>query len=99
MSVVQLLVVMELPFCLLLSRFILGGRLHAREWSAIAPMTLGIVVLVLTLAPRGGSPGSLNLIGWLIGLVVTVAAIAASSWRAGGPRRRPGPRWPASALG
>lgn len=76
-SVVQLLVVMELPFCLLLSRLILGGRLHAREWSAIAVMTLGVIVLLLTLSPRGGNPDALNLITWLIALAVTVAAIGA----------------------
>ena len=75
-SMVQLLVVMELPFCLLLSRLILGGRLQAREWSAIGAMTLGIIVLLLTLSPRGGDPASLDLIGWLVGLAVTIAAIA-----------------------
>jgi drug/metabolite transporter (DMT)-like permease len=76
-SMVQLLVVMELPFCLVLSRLILGGRLQAREWSAIAAMTVGIIVLLLTLSPRGGDPDSLNLISWFIGLAVTVAAIVA----------------------
>lgn len=34
-SLVQMVVVMELPLSLILSRLILGGRLRAREWSAI----------------------------------------------------------------
>lgn len=76
-SMVQLLVVLELPFCLVLSRLILGGRLQSREWSAIAAMTLGIVILLLTLSPHGGSPNSINLITWLLGLTATIAAIAA----------------------
>ena len=39
-SRVQLVIVMELPFCLILSRLMLGGRLRAREWSALAAMTV-----------------------------------------------------------
>jgi drug/metabolite transporter (DMT)-like permease len=74
-SLVQLLVVMELPFCLVLSRLVLGGRLAAREWSAVAGMTVGVVVLLVTLAPHGGNPGSLDLITWLRGLALTIAVI------------------------
>jgi len=64
-SLVQLLVVMELPFCLLLSRLVLGGRLAAREWSAVGALTVGVVVLLVTLAPHGGRADSLGLITWL----------------------------------
>jgi drug/metabolite transporter (DMT)-like permease len=76
-SMVQLLVVMELPFCLILSRLILGGQLRLREWSAIGSMTLGLVVVLLALAPKDGDPGVVNLVTWLGGLVVTAAVIAA----------------------
>ncbi len=74
-SLVQLLVVMELPFCLMLSRLVLGGRLAAREWSAVAAMTVGVVVLLVTLSPHGGNPATLDLITWLRGLAVTIAVI------------------------
>jgi drug/metabolite transporter (DMT)-like permease len=74
-SLVQLLVVMELPFCLMLSRLVLGGRLAVREWSAVGGMTVGVVVLLVTLSPHGGNPGSLDLITWLRGLALTVAVI------------------------
>jgi drug/metabolite transporter (DMT)-like permease len=76
-SVVQVLVVMELPFCLVLSRLVLGGRLAAREWSAVGALTVGIVVLLVTLSPHGGHPDSLSLITWLRGLAVTIAVIVA----------------------
>jgi len=76
-SVVQVLVVTELPFCLILSRLVLGGRLAAREWSAVAAMTIGIVVLLVALAPHGGTPDSLGPLTWLRGLAVTIAVIAA----------------------
>jgi drug/metabolite transporter (DMT)-like permease len=75
-SRVQLVIVMELPFCLILSRLILGGRLRAREWSALAAMTLGVAVVLFTLSPTGGDPESANLLTWLLGLGVTTAVIA-----------------------
>ena len=53
-SMVQLLVVLELPFTLILSRLMLGGRLRGREWSAIAAMACGVTVVLATLSPRGG---------------------------------------------
>jgi drug/metabolite transporter (DMT)-like permease len=74
-STVQLLVVMELPFCLVLSRLILGGRLRVREWSAISAMTVGIIVLLSTLAPYGGAVDSVGVIIWMLGLVVTIAVV------------------------
>lgn len=74
-SMVQLLVVMELPFTLILSQVILGGRLKVREWSAIATMALGVVVLLLTLSPHGGHSASVTGFQWALGLVVTIAAI------------------------
>jgi drug/metabolite transporter (DMT)-like permease len=76
-SRVQLVIVMELPFSLILSRIILGGRLGTREWSAIVAMTLGVTVVLLTLSPAGGDPKSVNLLTWLLGLGVTTAVIAA----------------------
>jgi drug/metabolite transporter (DMT)-like permease len=76
-STVQLLVVMELPFTLILSQLILGGRLRVREWSAIATMSLGVVVLLLTLSPHGGHAEAVSGWHWILGLAVTVAAIGA----------------------
>lgn len=74
-SMVQLLVVMELPFCLILSRVLLGGRVRAREWSAVGAMTLGVIALLATLAPHGGTPDSLGVLTWSRGLAVTIAVI------------------------
>ncbi len=77
-STVQVLVVMELPFCLVLSRVVLGGRLAVREWSAIGAMTTGVIVLLAALSPHGGDPNSPTATTWLVGLVLTAAAIAAA---------------------
>ena len=40
---------------------------------------MAVVVLLLTLAPHGGDPGSVSLTTWLIGLAVTLSAIAAAA--------------------
>ncbi len=83
-SLVQLVVVMELPFALILSAVLLGGRLKAREWSALVVMTVGVVTLLLSLAPGGGDPTAVSLISWLVGLTLTlgviVAALAGARW-------------------
>ncbi|MBW0105861.1 DMT family transporter [Pseudonocardia sp. KRD-291] len=77
-SLVQLMVVMELPSVLILSALLLGGRLGAREWVAIAAMTVGVAGLLFSLAPGGGDPQSADLGTWLVGLGVTLAVIAAA---------------------
>lgn len=86
LSVVQLVILMELPFTLLLAWPVLGGRLRSGEWCAIAAMTVGLVVVLFSLAPTGGDPFAPNLFTWLVGLAVTTAlvlALLATGQRAG----------------
>lgn len=75
LAVVQLVILMELPFTLIGAWLVLGGRLQVREWSAIVAMSAGLVVMLFTLAPTGGDPFSADPRAWLIGLTVTVALI------------------------
>ncbi|MCA1672563.1 MAG: DMT family transporter [Actinobacteria bacterium] len=75
-SLVQLLLVLELPFTLILGSIVLGGGLRAREWAAVAGMTAGLALLLYTLAPRGGDPYSTGLTVWIIASTLTVAVIA-----------------------
>jgi drug/metabolite transporter (DMT)-like permease len=77
LSVVQLVILMELPFTLIGAWLALGGRLRAQEWSAIAAMTAGLMVALFALAPTGGDPFSANLLTWLIGLTATTGVIFA----------------------
>ena len=53
-ALVQPVLVMELPFTLLLGWFVLGGALRRREWIAVAIMSVGLVVLLVSLQPSGG---------------------------------------------
>jgi len=75
-SFVQLLLLLELPFTLILGSLVLGGSLRTREWSAVATMTVGLALLLYTLAPGGGDPYSTGLTGWIVTATLTVAGIA-----------------------
>jgi drug/metabolite transporter (DMT)-like permease len=75
-SAVQLIITLELPFTLILGSFVLGGSLRVREWTAIATMTVGVVLLLYMLQPQGGDPYSTGLTVWILAAVLTLAVIA-----------------------
>lgn len=75
-SMVQLILVLELPFTLILGSIVLGGSLRTQGWTAIATMTVGVVLLLSMLEPRGGDPYSTGLTVWIISATATVALIA-----------------------
>jgi drug/metabolite transporter (DMT)-like permease len=72
---VQLIIIVELPLTLILGSFVLGGRLRTREWTAVATMTGGLVMLLFMLDPQGGSPYAASRATWIIAAAVTVAAV------------------------
>lgn len=74
-SLVQPLLVMELPFTLLLASRVLGGRMRRREWGAVIAMAAGVAVLLFALRPSGGDPNALHLGGWLVGLAATLGLV------------------------
>lgn len=75
-TLVQLVVVMELPFSLVLGRLVLGGRLRRRDWLAVGLMTAGITVVLVGLEPRDSRPEAVGPWGWTAGLVTTSAVVA-----------------------
>jgi drug/metabolite transporter (DMT)-like permease len=74
---VQPLLVLELPFTLLIGSWVLGGRVNAREWTAIICMAAGVALLLAGLAPRGDNPNTVGLPPWIAGVVVTMIIAAA----------------------
>ena len=76
LSAVQLIIILELPFTLILGSIVLGGSLRAQEWTAIATMTLGVALLLYMLEPQGCDPYSTGLTVWIIASALTVAVIA-----------------------
>ncbi len=80
LSVVQPLLVLELPFTLMLASVVFRVRLHAREWTATGGMCVGLAVFLYTLQPTGGDPRQVALGIWLLGIGVTLAVAGVFVW-------------------
>jgi drug/metabolite transporter (DMT)-like permease len=74
-ALVQPVLVMELPFTLLLGWLVLGGALRRQEWIAVAIMSIGLAVLLLTLQPSGGDALGAGTLVWILGTVVTLGLL------------------------
>lgn len=77
LSVVEPVLVLELPFTLLLATRVFHSRLHRREWGAIAGMSAGLAALLYSLSPTGGTSQNVRWYGWVIGIGVNLAFVAA----------------------
>ncbi len=100
---VQPILVLELGFVLLLAAAVFHSRLHAREWTAIAGMIAGLVLLLVSLRPSGGEPGQASAPAWVAAIVLTLTTVALFLWRAhrcpDGHARRPAYLGVATGLG
>lgn len=89
-SIVQPLLVLELPFTLILASLALRSRLRAREWLSAGGMAAGLALLLYSLSPTGGSPGLASSLEWGVGVAATFGLVAALTWwglrRTGGYR-------------
>lgn len=91
LSVVEPIMVFELPVALLLASAVFHRRLHAREWSAALAITLGLAGLLAVLSPSGGGSTGVSWLAWAIGGGVNLAAIGAlvaAARRSGSGSRR-----------
>jgi len=90
LSLVQPIVVLELPLTLLLASLVYHQSLHRREWGAIALMTAGLGVLVVSLVPHGGKASHVKALVWVVGVgacAAMVASLVALGRRAEGNHR------------
>ena len=78
-ALVQPVLVMELPFTLLLGWFVLGGALRRREWIAVGIMSVGLVVLLVSLQPSGGDALGAGAVTWILGTIVTLGLLGGAS--------------------
>ncbi|GAA0445736.1 DMT family transporter [Streptomyces olivaceiscleroticus] len=98
LSVVQPILVVELPVTLLLASFVFHARLHRREWLSIVGMTVGLAALLYFLSPAAGAGEEAGWPAWTVGvtanLLIVVAAVEwgrrAAPARPGGGSRRAG---------
>ena len=86
LSVVEPVLVLELPFTLLLATRVFHAGLHRREWGAIAAMSAGLAALLYALSPSAGKPADVGWYGWAIGIGINLAFVAAMTvWGRRGP--------------
>jgi drug/metabolite transporter (DMT)-like permease len=90
LSVVEPILVLELPLALLIATRVLRARLHGREWGAAAAMAMGLAAMLYALSPSGGQPEDIRWYTWVIGIGVNLAFVATMvAWgrTQGGARR------------
>jgi drug/metabolite transporter (DMT)-like permease len=89
LSVVEPVLVVELPFTLLLATRVFHVRLHRREWGAAIAMSAGLAGLLYALSPSDGKPEDVRWYTWVIGIGINLAFIAAMTvWGRRGPAGR-----------
>lgn len=89
LSVVEPILVLELPFTLLLATRVFRARLHRREWGAAAAMSAGLAALLYSLSPSGGKPEGIRWYDWVAGIGVNLAFVAVMvAWGRRGPAGR-----------
>jgi drug/metabolite transporter (DMT)-like permease len=76
LSLVQPVLVMELPFTLVFIGLILKFRTDGQSWRAVGLLTVGLVVLLLAAGPSEGHRVPHD-VGWTIAVFVTVGLLAA----------------------
>ncbi len=89
-TVVQPLLIAELPFTLILSALLLSTPMGRPAWWAVAATAGGVALFLYCLDPHGGNPQATPASSWFIGSAVVVLAIAAlvvMAFRSAGPRR------------
>jgi drug/metabolite transporter (DMT)-like permease len=101
LSVVEPILVLELPITVLLASWAFHGRLGSREWLALSGMTAGLAGLIYVLDPSGGAARSVAWWQWALGLGIAGVALAALvGWgRAAGGAARAGIYGTATGLG
>jgi drug/metabolite transporter (DMT)-like permease len=86
LSVVEPILVLELPVTLILASRVFGSRLHMREWGAAAAMTAGLAGLLYSLSPSAGHTQDVRWYGWAVGIGINLAFIAVMvAWGRRGP--------------
>ncbi|MGH3165257.1 MAG: DMT family transporter [Trebonia sp.] len=91
LSVVEPILVLELPATLLLATRVLRARLHRREWGAVVAMAGGLAAMLYGLSPSAGRSHDVRWYVWAIGIGANVAFVAAMvAWGRHGPAGKAG---------
>jgi drug/metabolite transporter (DMT)-like permease len=89
LSVVEPILVLELPATLILASRVFRTRMHRREWGSAAAMTAGLAAMLYFLSPSAGRPQSVRWYAWMIGIGINLAfAGALVAWARRDPAGR-----------
>lgn len=80
LAAVQPVLVLELPFTILLATVVFRGRLGCREWLAVAAMSGGLALFLVSLRPSGGNPSATSPLEWSTGIAAGVCVTAVLVW-------------------
>lgn len=80
LAAVQPVLVLELPFTIVLSIVVFRSRLGGREWLAVAAMSGGLALFLLSLSPSGGRPSATTPLQWGSGLAAGLALAGVLVW-------------------
>ncbi len=73
LSVVEPILVLELPATLILASFVFRARLGRREWACVAGMAVALAGILFALSPSGGQTSRVHWYAWLIAIGVNLA--------------------------
>lgn len=86
LSVVEPILILELPATLILASRVFRTRLHKREWGSAAAMTAGLAGMLYFLSPSAGQAHSVRWYDWLIAIGVNLGVVGALvAWARRGP--------------
>ena len=88
LSVVEPILVFELPLTLVLASSVFRSRLHGREWAAALGMTVGLATMLYFLSPSPGDSRDVPWRVWAAGIGANLAVVACAVER--GRRNRSG---------
>lgn len=89
LSVVEPMLVLELPATLILASRVFRARMRWQEWASTAVMTAALAGLLYFLSPSAGRPASVRWYVWLTGIGANLALVGALvAWGRIGPAGR-----------
>jgi drug/metabolite transporter (DMT)-like permease len=99
LSVVEPILVLELPATLILASRLFGSRMGGREWGSAAAMTAGLAGLLYFLSPSAGRTAVVPWSAWTAGIGINLSFVAVMvAWGRRGPAGRGGGNGESSAL-
>ena len=73
LSVVEPILVLELPATLILASWVFRARLGRREWACVVLMAVALASMLFALSPSGGQTANVRWYAWIIAIGINLA--------------------------